>query len=305
MCKVVCLVTALVLPACARPAPAPDAVNAERYLRQQGWKAYEAKQAARSPLPDITPVVYYAEGNSVPSCGIVTGSMEGKSSGFIELVGSDPGVGFPQCLGILSITPFRLQNSEYVVVEYLSRETREDIDRHYSYLVRDRTRGFVEDEILNRAIPSAPADVGAAAASHGVWLARAALLTAAYPEWYLIERDLISDQRSSFAIFEDRKARRCHFVAEAGAVPVAIAHTTFLPASACAEVLASSRYEKNGKVFYLAMFRDQDRTQRVGIVSVSADGSVIAEKALAEQVNRAGAVKDIKSAKAALIKQLP
>jgi hypothetical protein len=119
-----------------------------------------------------------------------------------------------------------------------------------------------------------------------------------------MERDFISDRASSFAILENKKAPQCQFIGEAGTAPSVTAHTAFAPASKCVEVLASSRYEKNGKVFYLAMFRDQAGKQLVGVVSAASDGSVNAERALADGINRTGVTQDMKSAKAALAKEL-
>lgn len=297
----------LALASNAGSAPAIDAVNAERYLRQQGWEDYDGKNVAKSPVPDVAPLMYYEKDNAVPSCGVLMASAAGKAPAFVELVGSEPGVGFPQCLGMPSITRFRLQNKEYVAVEYLSRETREDIDRHYRYLVRASSGGLVIDDALAEVVRPMATDLAGTGphAALGVKLARTALLAKAYPAWHLLERDFISDPLSSFAILENRKTRQCQFIAEAGAAPVAVAHTAFAPETSCAEVLASSRLEKNGKVFYLAMFRGQDRKQWVGVVSVSAGGSVTAEKALAERINRAGATKDMRSAKAFLVKELP
>lgn len=291
----------------AGSAPATNAVDAGRYLRQQGWEPYEGKNVAWSPVPDVAPVMYYEKDNAVPSCGVLMASAAGKAPAFVELVGAEPGVGFPQCLGIPSITRFRLQNKEYIAVEYLSRETREDIDRHYRYLVRASSGGLVPDDALAEAVRPMATDLAGTGphAPLGVKLARAALLAKAYSAWQLLERDVISDPSSSFAILQNRKTGQCQFVAEAGSVPVAVAHTAFAPEASCAEVLASSRLEKNGKVFYLTMFRGQDRKHWVGLVSVSAEGSVSAEKALAEGINRAGATKDMKSAKAFLAKELP
>lgn len=306
MSKTIYLFIAVALAACAKSVPATEAVDVGAYLRQQGWKPYEGKATAKSPIPDVAALMYYDKGNSVPSCGIVTASTDRKSRGFIELVGSDPGVGFPQCLDVASITPFKMQNKEYIAVEYLSRETREDTDRGYHYLVRDRSRGIVTDDALTGAVPSEPVEGPRQkpAAAQGVKLARIAHLAKAYPEWSVSERDFISDPASSFAILQNKKTQQCQFVAESGAAPVLAAHTAFEPTAKCAEVLASSRYEKNSKLFYLAMFRDQAKKQLVGIVSVASDGSVSVEKALAENINRSGATKDIKSAKAALAKEL-
>jgi hypothetical protein len=307
MSKAISLFAALTLSVCAKSVLAAEPVDAGRYLGQQGWKPYESKPTAKSPVPDLAPLMYYDKGNSVPSCGLLTVSANGKAPGFIELVGSDPGVNYPQCLDIASITPFRMQNKDYIAVEYLSRETREDTDRGYHYLVRDRSRGIVTDEALTEAVPSAPVE-GArqnpAAATQGVRLARIAHLAKTYPEWSVLERDFISDRASSFAILHNKKTQQCQLVAESGAAPILTAHTAFAPAAKCAEILASSRYEKNGKVFYLAMFRDQARKHSVGVMSVAPDGRVGVEKTLAENINRTGATKDVRSAKAALAKEL-
>ena len=61
--------------------------------------------------------MFYDKGNSVPSCGLLVSSAAGKGPIFIELVGSDPGVGFPQCLSIARITPFKLLKKDYLVID--------------------------------------------------------------------------------------------------------------------------------------------------------------------------------------------
>ena len=88
----------------------------------------------------------------------------------------------------------------------------------------------------------------------GVKAARAAYLGKAFAQWRFLERDFISDIASSFAILENKKNQQCLFVAEAGAVPVSLNHTEYAPASKCSSVLASSRLDKAGTTYYLAMF---------------------------------------------------
>ena len=105
----------------------------------------------------------------------------------------------------------------------------------------------------------------------------------------MVERDLISDKSSSFATFEDKSLSRCQFVA---------------PLSKCDSVLASSRFEKGAKIYYLAMFKTQDKKQLVGVTSVASDGRIAVEKTLSESVNRSGMTKDMKTAKAALMKEI-
>ena len=52
------------------------------------------------------------------------------------------------------------------------------------------------------------------------------------------------------------------------------------------------------------MFRDQTKKQVIGVVSVSSDDVVVADKVLAETINRTPATSDMKIAKAALAKAL-
>lgn len=285
------------------------AVDADGYLRQRGWERVDAGKPLRSPVPEVAPLWFHDKDGAAPSCGLLTASAGGRAPTFIELVGSDPDAGFPQCVGVPSITRFRLQDVEYLAVEYLARETREDTDIHFHYLVRDRVNGFITDQVLTDAVPSSPSGLHprnpvAVKAPDGVRLARIAHLTSAYPAWRFIERDFISDKTSSFSIFEDKKSRLCQFVTEAGAAPVTTAHTVFAPGAVCSSVLASARYEKGGKVVYLALFETQARQRVVGITSVSADGSIAIERALADAINRNGATQDMKAARAALLKEI-
>jgi hypothetical protein len=301
------MVVALV--ACSDSAPAATAVDVGSYVKQQGWKRIDAASLPRSPVPDVAPMMFYDKGNSVPSCGLLTASAGGKGPVFIELVGSDPGVGFPQCLAIVAITPFKMQNKEYMAIEYLSRETREDVDRRFHYLVRDAAQSFVTDSVLTDAAPVSSAGQGAAGTvptkgQDGVRFARLAQVGKTQPTWRLLERDFISDKSSSFATFHDKSATKCQFVTEAGGAPVVTSYDAFAPSTKCDSVLASSRVEKGGKVYYLAMFKTQDQKQLVGITSVAPDGRIEVENTLAESINRSGMTKDMKAAKAALMKAI-
>jgi len=286
--------------------PTHGAVDVSSYMQRQGWQSVPTS-LPRSPVSDVAPVMFYDKNNSVPSCGLLTASGSGKGPVFIELVGSDPGVGFPQCLAIVAMTPFKLENKDYMAIEYLSRETREDVDRRFHYLVRDAIQSFVTEPVLTDAAPVAPARQGAAgttlAKSHdGVRFARLAHLSKTQPTWRLLERDFISDRWSSFATFQDKPATKCQFVTEAGAAPVVTSHDTFASSTKCDSVLASSRVEKAGKIYYLAMFKTQDRKHLVGVTSVAPDGRIEVENALADSINRSGMTKDMSAAKAALMK---
>jgi hypothetical protein len=288
---------------------AAETVDAGSYMQKQGWTRVDVNSLPRSPVPGVVPLMFNDKGNSVPSCGLLTASGSGKEPVFIELVGSDPGVGFPQCLAITALTPFKLQNKEYIAIEYLSRETREDVDRRFHYLVRDAAKSFVTDSVLTDAAPVLSEGQGATGtvptkSDDGVRFARLVQLGKAQPAWRLLERDFISDKSSSFATFQDKPATKCQFVTEAGGAPVVTSHDAFAPSTRCDSVLASSRVEKAGKVYYLAMFKTQDKKQLVVVTSVAPDGRIEVESTLAESINRSGMTKDMKAAKAALLKAI-
>jgi hypothetical protein len=57
-------------------------------------------------------------------------------------------------------------------------------------------------------------------------------------------------------------------------------------------------------MYYLAMFKSHKGRQVVAVTSVSPDGKVTAEKALSDAVNRSGATKDMKTARASLSNML-
>lgn len=281
---------------------AAEVLDPAQFIRQRGWRPVEGHIQAHSPSQDIAPMLYYEKGNSVPSCGLIAVSPNEKDPTFFELVSSDPGADYPQCMGVISMVPFRLQNRDYIAVEYESRDTREDFYRSFHYVYRDAAMGYLRDKTLTAVVPS-----NAPASKHmdGVKIARAAHLAKAFPQWRLLDRDFISDTSSSFAILEDKKKQRCHFVAEAGGAPVMAHHEEFVPDTKCVSVLASSRIEKAGTLYYLVMFKSDKGKQLVAVTSVSPAGKVTAEKALSDRVNRSGATKDIRTAKASLSNMLP
>lgn len=287
----------------AATAPAIDTAG---YALQRGWTPYHTRDMATSPVSDVAPVMFYNQGNSVPSCGVLTVAAPGEPPNFIELVGSDPGVGFPQCLAIVSLTLFRLQSRDYIGITYLSRDTREDAERGFHYLVHDPARGWDTDTLLTSTVAAQsvgaaqPQNIPSLASADVLRRARLATLRSSAASWQLVERDVISDKSSSFAIEYDQKDRQCRFSVEAGASAVVVAHTSFAHSATCDEVLASSRYQNAEKTYYLAMFAIQGKLQRIGVMSVAADGRIDIETALSDSINRSGATADMKTAKAAL-----
>ncbi len=203
------------------------------------------------------------------------------------------------------MTAFRLKGRDYVVIEYHSRETRDETYRGFHYLVEDNGAGFVTDEKIyggmSREDPIVRrADIGSARPLEGIKQARAAVMKTSFPQWRFLERDFIADSTSSFAAFEDCKSHACLFAAEAGAMPVSASLTEVTGDARCDGVLASSRLTTPAATYYLALVKTETGRQRVGIVSVARDGNIRIEKELADTLNRAEATRDIKTAKTAL-----
>ena len=294
---------AIGIPAAAQPA------DVASFLKARGAEDAGLQLMARSPNPAIVPESFYEKDNSVPSCGVlITPPHRGKPR-YVDIVGSEPHVDFPACMGMPSITAFRLQGRNYVMVEYYSRETREDTYRAFHYLVEDGGAGFVTDEEIFKGMSGENAtlrrsEFGSAHPLEGIKQARAAVMKTSFPQWRFVERDFIADKMSSFATFEDAESHACFFAAEAGAKPVSASLSEVTGDTRCAGVLASSRLTTPAATYYLALVKTDTGRQRVGIVSVARDGGIKIEKELSDTLNRAEATRDIKTAKAVLTTRL-
>lgn len=75
-------------------------------------------------------------------------------------------------------------------------------------------------------------------------------------------------------------------------------------AGRCAGVLAASRLTTPSATYYLALIKSGTGRQFVAIASVSANGNLKIEKTFSEDLNRADATRDVKTAKAALASRL-
>lgn len=275
------------------------ALDTAGFLARRGAERIDAAQAARSPSPELAPLVFTGKGNAVPTCGVLVARPGSAEPAFVELAGPERGDDWPYCMGILSMTPFMLRSRQYVAVEYLSRETREEVARHFTYLVKEAGKGYAVDERV--AGEADETRVGATARpALGVRAARMAAMKSTFPQWRLQERDFISDNASSFAIFDDARSRQCHVVAEAGALPQAASLSDYFPGMHCDGVLAASRLARPGKDYYIAMFKSDGGKPLVSVTSIAADGKIAFDKNLAAAIAKSGAAGDIKQAKAAL-----
>jgi hypothetical protein len=288
---------------------AAQPMDVAAFLKERGAEDAGLRLIARSPNPAIVPVSLYEKESSVPSCGVVVTPPRGGKPRYIEIVGSEPGVDFPACIGIPSITPFQLQGRNYLVVEYYSRETRDETTREFHYLVEDSDAGFVTDEKIYKGMSGEYAvmrrsEFGSARPLEGIKQARAAAMKLSFPQWRFIERDFIADTASSFATFEHGKSHACFFAVEAGAKLVSASLTDMAANTRCTGVLASSRLTTPAATYYLALVKTDAGRQRVVIVSVARDGNIRIEKELSDTLDRAEATRDIKTAKAALSARL-
>jgi hypothetical protein len=285
---------------------AAEPLNPKQYIKQRGWEPYNAAHTARSPSVDIAPVLYYEDEDSVPSCGLISEIPGSNEPRLTDLVHAPKGEEFPQCVDVVSFVPFRLDSKDYLSVEYLVRDTRDDLYRKFIYLRHDAKHGYMLDVAGPKPSTIKAKNIAATTPTPATTLdalkpARAAYLTQAYPQWQFRERDFISDKGSSFGVFDDSKARQCHVVTEGGGKPVVASQADFAAGSLCAGVLASSRFEKSGVTYYIALLKLSDGNQLAAITSVKPGGEIRIEKELSERINQANATKDIKSVKTALI----
>lgn len=250
-------------------------------------------------MPDVTPVTYSEKGSFAPSCGLLVTAPGAKAPALLELSGPEQGQGWPQCERIESLAAFRLANRQYMAVGFIQRDTREDRYRYYDYFYRDAAGGYVPDPALSNVgrdgnAPARPQD--------GVKYGRAAYFRKTHPRWRFLDQHFISDAAASFAVFDEPKAQGCHAVVEAGAAPVDI--DRFLPGARCAGILATTRLEQAGSVYYLALLKSATGAQGVAVAAVAPDGKATADERLAAAIVRAGATADVKAAKAALAQAL-
>lgn len=296
-------IAALAVPATAH------AIDVKAFLKDRGAEDANLRQVARSPNPAIIPVSLYETNNSVPGCGVLIASPHGGKPRYLDIVSPAPGDDLPACVGLPSITTFRLRSRNYVMVEYQSRDTRDETLRGFVYLVEDANAGFVRDDSVGRAAPrdiaTVPrAQLGSARPLEGIKQARAAAMKLAFPQWHFLDRDFIADSGASFATFDNKASQACMAAAEAGAAPVSTTISDGTTATRCAGILASTRLATPAATYYLALAKTDTGRQRVGILSIATDGSIHVEQALADTLNRAEATRDITTAKAALAAHL-
>jgi hypothetical protein len=144
------------------------------------------------PVSDIAPVLYIAKGDVAPSCGLVARTAAGTE--FFAMLSPEQGAGFPQCLSINDAAAFEVRNRQYLVFEYIIRDTVEDFYRQYFYLYRDPAGRYIPDSLLNDSVAwSEPLRAShysnnAPRAQEGVRRARGTLLSGAVRDMQFLPR---------------------------------------------------------------------------------------------------------------------
>lgn len=282
---------------------ASSAPNVQQYIAQRGWSAYQAKSLAL-PVTDIAPVMYMAKGSLAPSCGLLT--QAGATPVFLEILSPEEGSSFPQCLAINDVAAFDLNKKKYLVFEYINRDTQEDFYRQYFYVYKDAAGRYVADSALNESdawpesLKASATAVNPPRAQDGVKRARGAALSKVVPGMKFMGRDFLQDDSRSFAVFQDKAKEKCAFVVDAGATPVTVGHEAFAEGDKCSTILASSKLEKDGTSYYLAMFKGAQRNH-LAVVSVNKENAIAIEKDAALAAGSRDKLVDMKGAKKALL----
>lgn len=115
-----------------------------------------------------------------------------------------------------------------------------------------------------------------------------------------LDRDFLLDGSRSFAIFHDKSNAKCIFVMNAGTGPVKFGDELFSEGDKCIAVLASSKLEKNGNTYYIALFKGSSQN-RISVMSMNKDNVVAAEQYASVAAGKEAKLVDIKTAKQSLL----
>ena len=290
------------VPAVSKTPAGASTPNVSTYVAQQGWSLVKSKTPTL-PVNDIAPVVYTAKGDFAPSCGLLAHTAAGTE--FFEMLTPEQGAGFPQCLAINDVAPFEMRNRQYLVFEYINRDTKEDFYRQYFYLYRGPAGRYIADNELNDSavwiepFRASPNSINAPRAQEGVRRAKGILLSKAVPGMQFLEREFMVGKTSTFAAFHDKSKEKCTFLVDAGAKPIMFQHDLFASGDKCKTVLAAGKMEHAGATYYLALFKGASRNH-LGVVSVGPNNIVAAESRGAIAAAKKSTLADLKTAREAL-----
>lgn len=270
--------------------------DAAAFIKARGWTAAKPAKPLKMPADDIVPVVYFADTSGSAGCGLLA-QDKGETS-FIEMLGPKPNAGWPQCTGINDVASFKMDKKHYLVFEITHRETQKHVYPDYFYVFKNSVGGYTLDDKIGPEVPAKatpPLFKGKAkGALEGVRLAKAALIQRAASGMALVRRDSLYADTAAYAVFGDQRHTKCVFILQTGGVLSKIDHTAFASGDACIETLATSRFDKNGKTYYMTMFRGL-KQKRMAIVSVTKDNVITAERELAAQATAKAPLTDMRS----------
>ena len=289
-----------VIPAISGAAP----LDIAAFIKERGWTGAKIIAPFKMPVNDIVPVMYFTK-TGAPACGLLSQSKSGAS--FIEMLGPDPSTGWPQCMGINDVAAFDIDNKKYLVFELANRDTREDTHREFFYVYKDRAGVYTADKMPGIDTPAEgarPLFKGRAkGALEGVRLAKAAFIKRAAAGLALVQRDSIYADTAAYAVFADQTHTKCAFVLQSGSMVSKFDHTLFSNADACTDTLATSKFDKGGKTYYMTMFRGL-KQKRMAIVSVTNANVITAEKELAALAAANAPMTDMRSVRMFLLPYL-
>jgi hypothetical protein len=293
--NMVMLVAGTVL-ALVRSAHAAPDVSA--FLKQKNWDAYDSRGKAVMPVDDIAAVTYFAKGANAPSCGL----LQLKAPVFIDILSAEDGDQFPQCTGVDDAVAFALGGKKYVVLTYTDRQTREESYRRLFFVYQNSGGAYVADEKLNGAAVAVEGPHQKAApvlkAAAGIKMAKAEYFRAGVPAAELIERDLIADEATAFAVFKAKSAPACIFALDAGQGIKTYDSGLFAADAGCKAFVASGRQQQNDTLYYIGLFDSTTAGRKLALFSITKGrADVKAETELAAAITQAGGAGDIKSVK--------
>lgn len=288
---------AAVVSAWPSAANAATGADAAQYMAQRGWTNYDSKVRPTIPAEGIAPVMYYAKGSNVPSCGLLSGTAAAPT--FVEILAAEPGEQYPQCAGINDAAAFKLAGKDYLVFEYTDLDSRNESYEQFFYVFKNKGGEYVADEKLNEE--AGGPQKGKVKAADGIRAARGYAIGKAQPAMELQTRDLIADTNGAFAVFKDKASANCSFVLDNGTELGKFSSELFTARGKCLNYLASSKLDTPATTYYLGMFKGSDAATNVAVFSMAkGTAAVRAEKELAQRAVASGKVTDIKSLKAYL-----
>lgn len=265
------------------------------FLKQRGWEAYQSKRQLAMPVDDAALVMYFAKGASAPGCGL----LQGGDPKFIDILSAEAGEQYPQCIGINDVADFEIAGKKYLVLEYTSRETREDSYQRLFFVSKEQNHAYAVDEkIAGLPFPDNNKANGRSAIADAIKLAKMSYFKSGNAGTQLPERDFIADRHSAFAIFSNNKTATCSFAIEAGGAIQTFDGKQVTGKDACKKFLASGRLEKPGQIYYIGIFESANAIRKLALFSIDTrNHSIKLETDMAQSIMRSGKILDIKSVK--------